>query len=73
MLKPAEELWREGFAVGQRIEGGSRCPYCAGSSEAEVWEDGWHQGWLKREGCFHRETPSPSFSTNKGNEDGHRG
>ena len=56
MLKPAEAIWREGFAAGE-VSTGSRCPYRPGSEEADVWEDGWFQGYLKREGCFFRDGP----------------
>ena len=58
MLKPAAVIWREGFAAGEVIAG-VHCPYRPGSQEAEVWEDGWSQGFLKREGCFHRDGPLP--------------
>lgn len=59
MLKPAETIWREGFAVGEVIAG-VHCPCRPGSQEGKVWEDGWSQGLLKREGCFHPDGPSSS-------------
>jgi hypothetical protein len=68
MLKPAEIIWREGFAAGEVI-GGSYCPYRPGSDEADFWEDGWSQGLLKREGCFYREGPLRSQRLGPGQQE----
>lgn len=42
------DLWHEGFKAGFLF--GSRCPYPAGSAEAETWEAGWAVAVSKREG-----------------------
>lgn len=48
MLKPAEVTWLKGFAAGQHI--GNPYPYRTGSTDAEIWADGWNQGRRKRDG-----------------------
>jgi hypothetical protein len=58
MLKPHEEIWREGFAAAGIA--GSWCPYRVDSGEFEVWERGWMQGYLKHEGCKYRDGPNAS-------------
>lgn len=73
MLKPIEEIWREGFMAADIY--GSWCPYRADSCEFEVWEKGWMQGYLKREGCAYQDHPdifnlSNFENINKGNESG---
>ena len=48
----------EGFKAGLLF--GSRCPYPAGTDEAELWEVGWSEGVVKRTGddwTFRRQAP----------------
>lgn len=66
MLKPAEATWRKGFAAGQHI--GSPCPYCTGSTNAEIWADGWNQGRRKRDGYSYRDRPLTSFLDDSGGQ-----
>lgn len=57
--KAEDEIWCEGFSIGEVRVGGC-CPYASGSLEAEAWEDGWSQGVLKREGLDYRDEPGPN-------------
>lgn len=66
MLKLAEATWRKGFAAGQHI--GSPCPYRTGSTDAEIWGDGWNQGRRKRDGYSYRDRPLTSLLANSGDQ-----
>lgn len=66
MRKPAEATWFKGFAAGQHI--GSPCPYCTGSTDAELWSDGWNQGRRKRDGYSYRDRPLNSILADSGNQ-----
>jgi hypothetical protein len=66
MRKPAEVTWFKGFAAGQHI--GSPCPYCTGSTDAELWSDGWNQGRRKRDGYSYRDRPLNSLLADSGDQ-----
>jgi hypothetical protein len=56
MEDASDEIWRAGFDSGHHMLG-CRCPFPYHSPQADVWEDGWTQGMLKREGLPYRNHP----------------
>lgn len=60
--KTSHAIWRAGFETGERTLN-CRCPFVYQSPQAEAWEDGWTQGFLKSEGLPYRDRPLSRDST----------
>lgn len=50
-----ERIWQEGFDAARYF--GAQCPYPEASRQAEIWESGWAEGVMRRNGAPHLSEP----------------
>ena len=53
--KEHERVWHQGFEQACFL--GAKCPFPAGSDQADAWEDGWNEGVMRRHGTPHDSEP----------------
>uniref|UniRef100_UPI001E5274DC hypothetical protein n=1 Tax=Azohydromonas aeria TaxID=2590212 RepID=UPI001E5274DC len=53
--KERQRIWHQGFDQARFM--GAKCPYSAGSDQAEAWENGWAEGVIRRHGAPHDSVP----------------
>lgn len=53
--KERQRIWHQGFDQARFM--GAKCPYPAGSDQAEAWENGWAEGVMRRHGAPHDSVP----------------
>lgn len=58
MLAVEPMIWNQGFAAGEAIAEGHRCPYRDRSHEARSWLLGWAQGVRKMLGQRYSAAPA---------------